>query len=88
MAREFEGVDFERHEDEKLLKEFVKLYSFYISDCMHVYKTTKKALASKFSVIKDDIIELARKGSKKALAFLFTTRKRQRRRFSKYGKAN
>ena len=69
MAREFEDVDFERHEDEKLLKEFVKLYSFYISDYMHVYKTTKKAMAKKFSVIKDDIIELARKGSKKALAF-------------------
>ena len=33
---EFKGVDFERSEDEKLLYDYIKLYSYYISDFIYI----------------------------------------------------
>lgn len=71
MGKEFvfNGVDFEKSEDEKLLYDYIKLYSYYISDFMYVYNTTKKAMYEKFCKIKDKVIVLAKKGSMKALSF-------------------
>ena len=41
---EFKGVDLERSEDEKLMYEFIKLYSYYISDFMYRFNTTERAM--------------------------------------------
>lgn len=66
---EFKGVDYDKKEDEELLYEFLKLYSYYISDRSYVYKTTRKAMKEKFDKIKDKVVDLAKRGSLKALSF-------------------
>ena len=65
----FEGVDYDRMEDEKLLYEFVKLYSYYVSDFRYCYKTTRQAMRKKFEKIKQNVMDLAERGSLKALSF-------------------
>ena len=67
----FKGVDLERSEDEKLMYEFIKLYSYYISDFMYRFNTTERAVYEKFKKIRGKIVALAKKGSMKALSFYF-----------------
>ena len=65
----FEGVDISRQEEEGSLLEFIKLYSYYLSDYTRSYCDFKKAKQEKYKRIRFRMTELAKKGSPKAIAF-------------------